>query len=94
VRIKACQQSSGTYRIDKDFRVKELRHIIGAGARYNGFETQLNLTDDVTNTHAFGVPTQQSLLFQYVGALGHAEARDLKSSGIDHTISRLTKAYA
>jgi len=94
VHIYACQQSSGAYRIDKDFRVKELRHVIGPNARYGGFETQLNLTDDVTNTHAFGVPTAQSLLFQYVGALGHAEARDLKGSGIDHTISRLSKAYA
>lgn len=94
VHIHACQKSDDTYRIDKDMRVKELRHVIGKGAPYGGFATILNLTDDVTNTHAFGVPTQQSLLLQYAGALGHAEARDLKSSGIDTLIPRLTKAYA
>jgi len=75
VHIHACQKSDNTYRIDKDMRVKELRHVIGQGAPYGGFATILNLTDDVTNTHAFAVPTQQSLFLQYAGALGHAVAR-------------------
>jgi len=94
VHVDACQKSDGTYRTDQDFRVKEIVDIIGGAARYNGFETRLNLTSDVTNTHAFGVPDAQSLLLQYAGALGHAEARDLKGSGIDPLIPRLSKAYA
>ncbi len=53
----------------------------------------LNLTDDVTNTHAFAAPDQMSLLQEYAGALGHAEAKNLKASGIDFTIDRLAKAY-
>lgn len=100
VHIHACLKKgynltdANAFKIDKDFRVKELRHIIGQGARYGRFETQLNLTDDVTNSHAFGAATQQSLLMEYAGALGHAEARDLKGSGIDPLIPRLSKAYA
>jgi len=93
VHIHACQKSDGTYRIDKDFRIKELKHVI-LPTQQHGFRTVLNLTDDVTNTHAFGVPTMQSLLSEYVGGLGHAEARDLKASGIDTKIARLAKAYA
>jgi len=89
----ACQKSDGTYRIQKDMRVKELRHVIGKTAPYGGFATILNLTDDVTNTHAFGAPDAYSLLMEYAGALGHAEAMNLKSSGIDTQITRLGKAY-
>ncbi len=87
--IQACQQSSGSYRIQKDMRVKELKHIFDA----QGFRTILNLTDDVMNSHAIGVPTAYSLLKEYAGALRHSEARDLKGSGIDNQISRLSVAY-
>lgn len=92
VHIQAAQKSDDTYRIDKDFRVKELRHIIGPAP--TGFRTTHNLTDDVTNSHAFAAPTRASVLAKYAGALGHAEARDLKGSGVDLLISRLSKNYA
>jgi len=93
VYINACQQSSGSYRIDKDMRVKDVVHLIGAQAKYGGFETRLNLTDDLKNTHAFGVPSQISLLREYAGALGHAEALNLKGGGIDNLIPKLTETY-
>jgi len=57
-------------------------------------KTIWNVTDDITNSHAFAAPTAYSLLMEYAGALGHAEARDLKGSGIDTLIPRLTKSYA
>ena len=87
---QACQKADGSYRINQDFRVKELRHIIKLP---NGCRTLLNLTSDVTNTHAFAAPTPYSLLMEYAGALGHAEARDLKASGLDVLIPRLSKDY-
>jgi len=88
--IHACEQSDGTFRIDQDFRVKDLRHEIVSGA---GFRTVVNLTSDVTNTHAFGVPSQYSLLKQFAGALKHSEARNLKGGTMDNLIPRLSVNY-
>lgn len=87
--IHAGRRPDGTFRINKDFRIKELTHILGG----NGFTTQFNLTDDTSNTHAFGVPSRYSLLMDYAGALRHGEARNLKSSGINPLAPRLTKDY-
>lgn len=87
--VEACQQSGGSYRIDDDFRVVELKHLFTP----EGFTTTLNLTDDVTNSHAFGVPTQWSILKEYAGALGHAEAKNLKGSGVDILIPVLSNSY-
>lgn len=77
------------FRIDDDFRVKELKHVFNS----QGFQTVLNLTDDVTNSHAVGVPTAYSLLKEYAGALAHSEAKDLKASGMDRLLTRLSKSY-
>ena len=96
----ACKQSDsgvcpvcgapGLFRIPMDMRVKDLRHEIVAGA---GFRTVLNLTSDVTNSHAFGVPTRYGLLKEYAGALAHSEARNLKGGTLDNLIPRLTVNY-
>ena len=91
--IHACQQASGAYRVDMDMRVVEVQHLIGEGARFGGFETRLNLTSDVSNSHALGAPTMIGLLKQYAGALGHGEARDLKGGALDNQIPRLTESY-
>jgi hypothetical protein len=93
VHPKACQKSNGDYRVDADYRVKEHTILIGQAARFGGFESRLNLTSDVTNSHAFGVPSQYSLLMEYAGALGHSEARNLKGGGMDNLIPRLSKNY-
>lgn len=90
VYIKAAKQAGGAgYRILTDMRVKELRHDLNS----NGFTTTLNLTSDVLSSHAIGVPSQYALLKQYAGALGHAEAADLKFGGIDTLIPRLSVDY-
>lgn len=81
---------ANAFRINSDFRVKELRHTFDATT---GARTIMNLTSDVTNSHAFAVPTQYSLLKQYAGALAHSEARNLKGGGIDNLIPRLSKNY-
>lgn len=89
VHTHACEQSSGSYRIDKDMRVVELRHIFdNQGAR-----TLWNLTDDVDNSFAFGAPTGASLLHDLAGALGHKEAKDLKGGTIDPLVYKLTESY-
>jgi len=92
VHTHACKKSDNTFRIDKDLRIKEIQHIIRPEPE--GFSTTLNLTDDVYSTHAFGAPTRASILAKYAGALGHGQARDLKGSGIDILIPRLSKNYA
>jgi len=93
VHIHACQEADGTYRLNSDYRVREIRHLIGKAARYGGFEIRLNLTSDMYNAHAFGAPTAFSLLKEYAAALGHAEARDLKGGGLDNLIPRLSEDY-
>lgn len=90
IHVHACKQAAGTFRINKDMRVKELKHVF---SMETGFKTILNLTDDLMNSHAFGVPTAYSLLKEYAGALGHSEAKDLKASGIDRLLTRLSESY-
>jgi len=87
--VEAHKKSDNTYRTQKDFRATEIRHVFSA----QGAKTVWNLTDDVDNSFAYGAPTAASLMHEYVGALGHKEARDLKSSGIDPLVSRLVKDY-
>jgi len=70
-------------------RVTELRHIFNS----QGAKTIINLTDDTTNSFTYGAPTMATLLHEYVGALGHKEARDLKGGTIDSLVSRLEKDY-
>jgi len=93
VHIHAAQTSAAapTYQINDDFRIKECRHIYDI----NGFRTQLNLTDDVTNSNAFGVPSLYGLLLEQAYGLTHGEARDLKSGNIVllPLSSVLSKAY-
>jgi len=87
--IHACKKADVTHRIDLDMRAKELRHrFLG-----NGLRTEVNLTSDVTNSHAFAVPSAYTVLKEYAMALGHAEAKDLKASGVDRTLPRLSKNY-
>jgi hypothetical protein len=85
----ANEKADGTFRTDVDFRAVEVKHTFN---RAGGF-TILNLTDDVTNSHAKALPTQASLLAEYVGALGHKEAKNLKGSGMDPLLTRLTESY-
>jgi len=78
----------GTYRIDSDFRVKEITHTI---SQAEGFITTLALTDDVINFSAKG-PTDVRSIFAKA-AFADPEAKDLQSSDVDLLISRLSKDY-
>lgn len=84
--VHAGKKSDGNYRFDLDMRVKELTHFVTV----NGYTTNTNLTSDLWNTHAVGIPSAWGILMDHAGALGHAEARDLKASGVDIGIPRLT----
>lgn len=88
IHIHACQKADDTYRVDENFRIKELIHLISTSIH----GTTLNLTNDLTNSFTFGPPTRASILAEYVGALGHKQARDMKLSG-DIVLPRLTKDY-
>jgi len=58
-----------------------------------GFRTTLNLTNDLLNAHAFAAPTAHSLLAEYAGPLGQAEARNLKAGDLDILVPLLSKSY-
>lgn len=95
VHVHACLKEGfkttdvNAFRINENFRVIELTHLYLLPEPM----TILNLTNDLNNAHGFGVPTRYSLLKEYAGALGHAEAKNLKTAGIDNLIPRLTKSY-
>lgn len=87
---QACVKVDGTYRVQEDFRASLVTHTVNPAA---GARTILTLTNDLSNSHAKTVPNQHGMLMEYVGSLGHREAKDLKSSGIDPLITRLLKDY-
>jgi len=87
VHCHADKQASGSYRVDSNFRVKEIVHLFTR----DGALTTLDLTDDVTNTFAVGYLNMLAMLakVQHVDP----EAQNLKASGVDVKISRLSKDY-
>lgn len=91
IHVHSAQKKDGTYRIDQDFRIQQLIHTIAPAP--HGFRTTLNLTSDLKNTFAYGPPTRASIMAEYVGALAHKEARDLKGVDIDILVPRLSKDY-
>lgn len=88
IHVHAGKKPDGSFRFDLDMRIKELTHTISTPP--SGFRTLLNLTSDVSNTHAPGVPDAWGLVQEYAGALKHGEAGDLKASGVDNLIPRLS----
>ena len=85
--VHAGKKSDGSYRFDLDMRIKELTHNVTVDG---GYLTSVNLTADTVNSHAPGVVTQWGILMDHAGALSHAEARDLKSAGVDIDVPRLS----
>jgi hypothetical protein len=86
VHIHADKQN-GTYRIDDTFRVKEA--ISSSNER--SYFTTLQLTNDLDTFRAKGPATQFSDLAKAV--FTDPEAKNLKASGIDLLIPRLSKDY-
>lgn len=66
-------------------RVKELRHIINAGQAV----TSVQVTSDVTNTFAPGVPSMWGRLLDSTAEMNQGQANNLKMSGVDNKIPRL-----
>jgi len=87
VHIHADKQSSGAFRVDKNFRCKEIVHTFNT----DGFRSTLHLTDDLTNTFAKG-PIGYRDLYSKVMFVD-PEAQSLKTTGLDPLVPRLAKAY-
>ena len=80
------KKPDGSFRYQLDMRVQELTHEV----RKDGYITKVNLTSDLWNSHTFDTPSAWGIIKDSAGALKHAEARDLKASGVDINIPRLT----
>lgn len=87
VHVHADKTSSGTFRVDGDFRAKRITHDISE----EGFTTTLELTDDVVNTFTKSPSEVASILLQAI--YSDPEAQSLKSSGIDLLTARLSVDY-
>ena len=78
---------AGTYRIEDTFRAKEVLHTWGD----RKFLTTLDLTDDLKNTHALGFADHVETLYKLMGT--DPDAKNLRSSGVDVLIPRLSLDY-
>jgi len=67
-------------------RIKELTNKITAGEFYSSVQ----ITSDVSNTFAVGVPNMWDLLMDKAGALDHGQAKDLRASGVDNQVAVLS----
>lgn len=85
--LHAEQQPAGTYRIDADFRVVLITHTFDR----RGFRTQLDVTDDVTNSYTYG--PHQKLREMARVLYTDPEAKNVKGSGVDLLVSRLSVDY-
>ena len=84
--VHAEKKLDNTYRYDLDMRIHSLIHTVSA----DKYLTTCNLTSDLWNSITLDTPSAWGIMKDNVYALGHAEARDLKASGIDLGINRLT----
>ena len=66
-------------------RIKELVNTINNGE----YTSSADVTSDVTNTFAPGVPNQIGMLLNHAGAMDQGNAKNLKASGVDNKITRL-----
>jgi len=87
VHVHADKQSSGSFRVDSDFRVKVAEHNFSE----SGFTTTLQLTDDLANSFAKGPA-------DLLGALKKAvfvdpEAKNLTVGHLDTSVPRLSVDY-
>ena len=84
--VNAGKQLNGNYQYQLDMRCLEVTHKVST----QGYVTEATVTSDLWNSHVFGTPNAWGIVQANAGALGHAEARDLKASGVDLNIPRLT----
>lgn len=84
--VNAGKKADGSYRYQLDMRGKEVIQEVSTG----GYLTRVNVTSDLWNSHTLDTPSAWGIMKAAAGALGHAEARDLKAAGVDISIPRLT----
>lgn len=83
-----AEKTNGTFRIDSDFRVKEVQHEFSG---LHEFYTSLMLTDDMNNSFAKG-PSEMMSIYRNVVFID-PEAQSLKTTGIDPLVPRLSVDY-
>jgi hypothetical protein len=90
IHLHAKKKSNGDFKIDKDFRVTRLIHTINA----QGFLTNVDVTDDMTNANPRPIPTQINVLFGAVRPeFQDRQATSIKTREIDITQPILEKSY-
>jgi len=91
VHIHAKKKTDGTFGIDKDFRVTKFIHSFGVQV---GFETALELTDDLINANARSSWSNINKIFQSQRPeFQDRQATNIKASQIDINQSILEKSY-
>lgn len=88
--IHAKKDGSGTFNIDKDFRVTKLTHFIDS----NGFRTMVFLTDDLTNAYPrMAYDDMNKVLSAVRPEYQDRQATSIKASQIDINVPRLEYDY-
>jgi len=89
IHIYANQKSDGTFNIDANFRVIELRHVVTV----QGSKTELSVTNDLKNSLVNKTYSMANLVVSQL--LGKdRESINLKSMAIDLTTPMLTETYS
>jgi hypothetical protein len=88
--VHALTKADGSFAVDKDMRATEIHQIVSE----QGFFTNVQVTDDLTNTHA---RKRYDDINKVLGAFRpewqDRQAASLKASGIDINVTRLEKDY-
>lgn len=79
---------NGTFRIDSDFRITKVTHSFNM----SGFQTSIDVTSDCLTSFPKTVPEQASIISRYA-VMGHKDARNLKTAGIDVLVPFLSVNY-
>jgi len=89
--IHAKKKADGTFSIDKDMRVTRIKHKINATS---GFLSEIELTDDLTNSHVRQAYTNiNSVLSAIRPEFQDRQASSMKTREIDVTQTVLAKDY-
>jgi len=90
IHVHAKKKSSGTYAIDKDFRVLRFTHTISPA----GYMTTVEVSDDTKNANPRPVPSQYNVLLKAVRPEAQdRQASSIKMRDIDITQPILEKSY-
>jgi len=85
--IHAAKRNSGAFRIDTNFRAKQINWAF----KENGFRTVTQITDDLESTFSKGQAELMSAYYKVV--FTDPEAQSLRATGIDVLVPRLSVDY-